>query len=189
MTGLIVMRVSGHSIRRLGYRWPMNLRAAWWLVPPAMTVGLVLVTAAPSSPGSIAAAYLVLSVAVAINEETWFRGIIVAVLQPKGIRTAMVVSSVLFGVMHLANLAGGADLVSSLLQMAFALIFGLVAAELVIVTGSLWPAILWHAAWDFVNYVGGNEITPLALAGVGLSCAVMVAYAIRLWRCAIRMSA
>lgn len=187
--GLIVMRLSGQSRKSFGYRWPTNLRAAWCLVPPAMTIGLVLVTAPPSSLGSIVGAYLVLSIAVAINEETWFRGIVLAVLRPAGIRTAIVGSSVLFGVMHLANLAGGASLFSSLLQMVFALIFGVVAAELAIVTGSLWPAILWHASWDFVNYLGGNETIPLALVGVGLSCAVMIAYAMRLWRRAKRMSA
>lgn len=94
----------------------------------------------------------------------------------------MIVSSALFGALHLANLVGGADPVAALLQVAFAVIFGVVSAELVIVTGSLWPAILWHAAWDFVSYLGGNAISALALIGVGLSCAVMLAYAVRLWR-------
>nr|WP_244954142.1 CPBP family intramembrane glutamic endopeptidase [Spelaeicoccus albus] len=183
------MRSSGRSKKSFGYRRPVNLRAAWWLVPPVITIGLVLATAAPSATGSIIGAYLVLSVAVAVNEETWFRGNALAVLRPVGIRAAIVVSSVLFGVMHLANLAGGADLSSSLLQMVFALIFGVVAAELVVVTSSLWPAILWHAAWDFVNYLGGNETVPLALVGVELSCAVMIAYAMRLWRWTIKMNA
>lgn len=189
IVGIVVMRLSGQPRRRYGFRAPKNVRAAWWFAPPAITVILVLATTGVSSTGAIAAAYLVLAMAVAINEETWFRGIVLAVLRPAGIRTALIVSSVLFGVLHLANLAGGADLGAALLQVAFAVIFGVVSAELAIVAGSLWPAIVWHAGWDFVNFLGGNAISPMALIGVALSCAVMLVYAIRLWRHAVDMKA
>lgn len=187
--GIIVMKLSGQSRRSFGFRAPTNVRAAWWFAPPAITVVLVLATAGVSSTGAIIAAYLVLSIAVAINEETWFRGIVLAVLRPAGIRTAVIVSSALFGVLHLANLAGGADLGAALLQVAFAVIFGVVAAELAVVTGSLWPAILWHAAWDSVSYLGGNQVVPIALAGVGLSCVVMLVYAVWLWRHTVNIKA
>lgn len=189
LIGITVMGLSGQPRRRYGFRAPKNVRAAWWFAPPAITVILVLATTGVSSTGTIGAAYLVLAIAVAINEETWFRGIVLAVMRPAGIRTALIVSSVLFGVLHLANLAGGADLGAALLQVAFAVIFGLVAAELAIVTGSLWPAVAWHAAWDFVNFLGGNAMSPLALIGVALSCVVMLVYAIRLWRHAVDMKA
>lgn len=182
LLGLLVMAASRQRYSSYGYRRPVNVRRAWWFVPPLITMLLVLLTGGVAISGQMIAATAVLVIAVAINEETWFRGIVLALLRPAGIRTAIIGSSALFGVLHLANLAGGADLAGALLQVAFAVLFGVIAAELAVLTGSLWPAIGWHAAWDFVSYLGGDAATPLALVGVGIACVVMLVYAVILWR-------
>lgn len=123
-----------------------------------------------------------LAIAVGVNEEVWFRGIALAVLRPHGARVAIVGTSLLFGILHLANLLAGESLAVAGLQLAFALLFGVVAAELAVRTGSLWPAIVWHAAWDFLNFAGGNSTSPLALSGIGVCCVLLLVYALMLWR-------
>ena len=123
-----------------------------------------------------------LAIAVGVNEEVWFRGIALAVLRPHGVRVAIAGTSVLFGILHLANLLAGESMAVAGLQLAFALLFGVVAAQLVVRTGSLWPAIAWHTAWDLLNFAGGNSTSPLALSGIGVCCVLLLVYALVLWR-------
>ncbi|KQQ49450.1 CPBP family intramembrane glutamic endopeptidase [Plantibacter sp. Leaf314] len=180
--GLIVMRFSRPRVSDYGFRRPRRARAALWFVPAAATVLIILGTQGVRVDAPAIAAYAALVVAVALNEETWFRGIVFAILRARSSRTAIVGSSVLFGVLHLANLAGGADLGSSILQVAFAALFGLVAAQLLVLTGSLWPAIAWHAAWNFVTFIGGDATDTRSLIGLGAACLVMLGYAVFLGR-------
>jgi membrane protease YdiL (CAAX protease family) len=180
--GLVVMRLSPPRVRDYGFRRPRRARAALWFVPAAATVLIILGTQGVRVDAPTVAAYGVLVVAVALNEETWFRGIVFAILRARSTRTALLGSSVLFGVLHLANLAGGADVGSSVLQVAFAALFGLVAAQLLVLTGSLWPAIVWHAAWNFVSFIGGDSTGSRSLVGLGAACVVMLGYAVLLGR-------
>jgi membrane protease YdiL (CAAX protease family) len=180
--GLVVMRLSPPRVRDYGFRRPRRARAALWFVPAAATVLIILGTQGVRVDAPTIAAYGVLVAAVALNEETWFRGIVFAILRACSTRTAVVGSSVLFGVLHLANLAGGADIGSSVLQVAFAALFGLVAAQLLVLTGSLWPAIAWHAAWNFVTFIGGDAADSRSLIGLGAACIVMLGYAVFLGR-------
>lgn len=188
IVGILVMRASRQPYREYGFRAPRNLRAAWWLLPPVATIVLIASTGSAAPPLGTSLAYLLLAVVVAVNEEVWFRGAILAVLRPAGLRTTVVASSALFGILHLANLASGASPVMTLLQVAFATLFGLVTVEVVVLTGSLWPTIGWHLAWNLTSYLGGNGSTPLALAGVGLACVVMLVYAVALWRRVLSMA-
>ena len=47
--------------------------------------------------------------AVDFAEEIYFRGLILEALEVKGIKKAILISSVIFGVTHLGNLIGGAN--------------------------------------------------------------------------------
>lgn len=181
VVGLMVMKVSPVSFPQYGFRVPRGARTAWWFLPVPITVVIAVVTQGVHLSVPAMAAYALLTIVVAVNEELWFRGIILAILRSGGVRAAVIGSSVMFGVLHLSNLAGGESLEAGILQLVFAVLFGIVAAELAVVTGSLWPAIGWHAAWDFANYVGGNAANGAALIGVGAVCAVMLVYAVALW--------
>lgn len=179
--GLLVMRLSPPTLGQYGFRAAAVGRSVWWFLPLPISIVIVVATQGVQVTGAVAAPCAVLTIAVAVNEEVWFRGIILAVLRKGGVRVAIIGSSVLFGVLHLANLAGGTDPAAAVLQIVFAALFGVVAAELTIVTGSLWPAIVWHAAWDFANFVGDNAVTSAALIGIGVVCAMMLAYAFVMW--------
>ncbi|GGC90445.1 hypothetical protein GCM10011512_16750 [Tersicoccus solisilvae] len=184
--GVVVLAVAPFGLTPVRFGVPRRVRAVWWFLPLLLTVVIAVATQGIHVRAGVLAAYAVLVLMVAVNEEVWFRGIILAVLRPSGVRVAVIGSSLVFGVLHLANLAGGAGAAESVLQVVFAVLFGVVAAELTLVTGSLWPAVVWHAAWDFANFLGGNATTATALTGIALACAVMLAYAVLLWRRASR---
>jgi membrane protease YdiL (CAAX protease family) len=84
---------------------------------------------------------------VAVNEELLFRGVVFRVLEERvGTWLALVVSSLLFGLIHLVN--GGATLEGTL---AIALQGGVMMASAYIATRSLWVPIALHFAWDFME--------------------------------------
>lgn len=184
---LVLRRVSGAE-RVVGFRAASQARRAWWFIPIAATVVVAAATQGIAVPPTMWVPSLALAAAVAVNEEVWFRGVVLALLNRIGVRTAIVGSAALFGVLHLANLAGGADLASSVLQVVFAAAFGVVAAQLALLTRSLWPSILWHGAWDLVNLVGGNQASPVALVGVAAAIVIMLGYAVVLGRALGRLT-
>lgn len=74
--------------------------------------------------------------------------------------------------------AGGVLVALTILN---ALLFGIVAAELVVLTGSILPAVAWHILYDFANWIalmeGETEFVATAVQSL-----IIVAYAAYLWR-------
>ncbi|MBQ7850567.1 MAG: CPBP family intramembrane metalloprotease [Clostridia bacterium] len=81
-------------------------------------------------------------------EEIIFRGFLFRAMEKSGVRSAVIVSGVTFGVGHIVNLANTEDTLGVLLQVAYAVVIGLMFTLIVWKGGSLWPCILSHM---FVN--------------------------------------
>lgn len=180
--GLVIMLIARPSLRDFGFRVPRNIGRVLWFIPLLATVVIALVTGGVSVSSTTAGAIVLLTVAVGVNEEVFFRGLILAALRRLGDRKAIVVSAILFGVLHLAGLAGGATPLYAALQVVFAALFGLVAAQIVVLTGSLWPTIIWHVLYDTVSYLGGDQLTPVTIGGAVANCVILAATAVILWR-------
>lgn len=108
------------------------------------------------SPGvTQVAAWLAIVVIAPLGEELVFRGIVfLGLLRWLGAIPAAVISSVLFGLIHLQ-----AELSATLFLATYGLLFGLFACWLVHRFGSLWPAIGAHAASNLAS------VTLAAFAG------------------------
>ena len=108
-----------------------------------------------------------------VVEETTFRGILLTRLLPRGPWTAVLLSSALFGLLHVANLVLGSPWQTVLLQVTFAAMAGTGYAAMRMRTGSLWPPVVLHALFDLTFRVTALEAgTPLhsaiqMLHGVG----------------------
>jgi membrane protease YdiL (CAAX protease family) len=94
-------------------------------------------------------------------EELLCRGVVtVTFLQKwgrskKGIYLAVLVSSLLFGLAHLANfIQGRKPLLNNLTQVAFALFFGVIFAACLLRNRSIWPMMILHAAVDWTATLG-----------------------------------
>ena len=180
--GLAVMWGTRPSLADYGFRRPRHLERTLWLIPLAVTPLILLVFAGIQVTPAQAVAYGALALAVGFGEEIWFRGLLLATLRRLGTRPAIIGGSAVFGALHLANFFVGRDPLYLALQFAFACLVGLVLAELVAITGSLWIGIIWHAVYDFVALSNGDELTPAALAGIATMTAVLAGYAVWLWR-------
>lgn len=126
------------------------------LVPLVLLVVPVLETVPVSvlrASGSVLVTAAALSLLVGFAEEGFFRGLTLRILLPKGIWPAVLLSSLFFTVIHLANLFAGLpwSYVAGQLLLAFG--SGVLFAAVCLRTGSIWPGILLHAARDVIGLI------------------------------------
>lgn len=97
---------------------------------------------------------------IALNEEIFFRGLILEALRPLGWRVALPGSAILFGASHLVNLIAGANVPFTFMQVAATTAGGVALAAIRIRSGSLWPVIGLHVGLDVM------ALTTLTGSGV-----------------------
>ena len=126
--------------------------------PLAAVLAIAAVTSIATSGITVSSVsnliYLVLlSLSVGFVEELLFRGIIIRAWLKKGVYVAVGVSTALFGLGHLMQLMGGQSAYGTVLQILFSLVLGLALALVVVRTWSIWGVIVFHALFDFVQFV------------------------------------
>lgn len=119
-------------------------------------------------------------VCVGFLEEIIFRGFLFKAMAKDGLTSAIIVSSVTFGIGHIVNLinGSGAELIPNLCQVVYAIAFGYLCVILFHRGGSLIPCI---AAHSFVNatsaFQGGTNPTRQLISAAVLTVVPLV-YAI-----------
>ena len=129
---------------------------------------------------------IVCMLCVGFLEEVIFRGLLFKAMAKDNIRSAIVLSSVTFGIGHIINLFNGSgmDLAGNLCQIVFAIAAGFLLVTIFYRGGSLLPCILVHAA---INTLGtfandANLTTEMHLLHLAVLVAVAVAYTLILTR-------
>lgn len=89
--------------------------------------------------------FILSMLAVGITEEIIFRGFLFRALCKEGIKTAVLFSSITFGLGHIINLLNGAEFASTLLQICCAIVIGFLFTVIFYKSGSLYPPIIAHA--------------------------------------------
>ncbi len=144
--------------------WTLPKGVSWlWVAGPLWLGVFTPIGAAAafyqSAPEKIVQ-FAVISFLVAVNEETLFRGFMLRGLM-KSMQpfVAVLLSSLVFGGMHLLNLGAGGDPVFVAAQMVVAAGTGAVLAAVTLRAGSILPAMFLHFAADFVGLgaLGGYE--------------------------------
>jgi membrane protease YdiL (CAAX protease family) len=143
--------------RAIGMTRRVSMRSVAVVAFPALTI--VVGFLGGFREASVVTVLLALaSVALAgFSEELAFRGVFLTLLQPRGLWPAVILSSALFGLMHLTNLALGSAWYTVLLQVTFAGMSGLGYAAMRLRTGSLWVPIVLHALYDLTFRLGTVE--------------------------------
>ena len=182
LVGFLIMWRARPSLTDFGLRTPRNAAGVLWWAPPAAVVALVLLGSGVAVRLAVVPGIVWLTLAVGLNEELFYRGTVFKVMRRYGTCRAIAYSALIFGVLHLANLGNGSSAGYLVLQVVFSALFGFVTAELVAVTGSLWPGVAFHAAYDTVAYLGGDSSSTTAVVSLAVQVVLLGAYGWWLWR-------
>ena len=129
---------------------------------------------------------IVCMLCVGFLEEVIFRGLLFKAMAKDNIRSAIVLSSVTFGIGHIINLFNGSgmDLVNNLCQIVFAIEVGFLLVTIFYRGGSLLPCILVHSAINTLGTFANdtNLTTATHLVHLAVLVAVAVAYTLILTR-------
>lgn len=123
--------------------------------------------------------YIGSMICVGFAEELIFRGFLFKAMSKDNIKTAVIVSSLTFGIGHIVNLFNGsdADLIANLCQVCYACAIGFLFVIIFLKTKSLWPCILTHSGINALN-VFAKEITAAQQITTAIFlCAISLAYA------------
>ena len=81
-------------------------------------------------------------------EEMLFRGFLFKMMERDNVKSAIIVSSITFGIGHIVNLLNGADLVPTLLQVCYAISIGYMLVMVFYKSKSIIPCIIFHAIFN-----------------------------------------
>lgn len=129
---------------------------------------------------------IVCMLCVGFLEEVIFRGLLFKAIAKDNIKSAVVISSVTFGIGHIINLFNGSgmDLVGNLCQIVFAIAVGFLLVTIFYLGGSLLPCIIVHAAINALGTFANdtNLTTETQLLHLAVLIVIAVAYTLILTR-------
>jgi membrane protease YdiL (CAAX protease family) len=184
--GILIMKKSRFTLSDYGFQKSEKdvLHKVSWYIP-LLGVEIIPIILAGFSSEVTVLQYIILlffTVAVGFNEEIYFRGLALKFIEEKGRKKAIIWSSVIFGVLHLANALNGKNALYLVLQMMFAFLVGFVLAEIVSITKSLWVVIAWHAAHDYISNITGDTLDRTALIILAIQVGILLVYSIGIWK-------
>ena len=158
-----------------------------WYVPLAVIVSRNLwLGVAVNLPALDTVCYLGSMLCVGFLEEVVFRGFLFKAIAKDDVKTAIIVSSVTFGVGHIMNLFNGSgmDLLANLCQIVGAIAMGFLFVVLFYRGGSLWPCIIAHAVNNMISAFA-NESAWTAekqMLFAAIHAVIVAAYTLALWK-------
>ena len=133
--------------------------------------------------------YILSMFCVGFLEEMIFRGLLFQAMAKDGVKTAIIVSSVTFGIGHIVNLinGSGAELLPNLLQVVYAIAIGFAFVMIYVKSKSLMPCILTHSIFNGLSaFANEAAMTPqreiisgILLAVIGGGYALYLALAVK----------
>jgi len=128
--------------------------------------------------------YVLSMLCVGFLEELIFRGFLFKAMSRDGIKSAIIVSSVTFGIGHIVNLfnGSGAELLPTLLQVCYAVAAGYMFVIIFYRSGSLIPCILAHSGINMLSAFGVEPGSAGRIFSAAALCVISLSYAIYLNR-------
>lgn len=164
--------------------WRMLLPVGIVVIGPTFMYAVVSDSSlldAKVSVGS-ALAFAALAIGIAVNEELWFRGLIVERLEhARRPWLTVIAASALFGLPHVA--ATGASWLNA---AAVTLVVGIPFVIVRLRCGSIWPLVAWHALIDLWAFLHTSSVVAtgnpgLVEAVLALALPVLVACGYLVW--------
>ena len=191
--GMLAVMIGVTFLLKMGRVFTCRGRGFWKsLVPAAVILGfyaiagleiLVLCVGSPVQHPAHILLFALCMAAVGITEELAFRGLIAGMLYdkygatPAGVWLSVMVSSLLFGLVHLTN-AVGADLSGVMIQMVGATALGMCFSALYFRCRNLWAVAAVHGFMDFCALLSSGVFRTDSLTDIigGYSAANLLGF-------------
>ena len=95
---------------------------------------------------------------VGFIEEILFRGFLFKTIEKDDQKTAIIITSLTFGIGHIVNLLNGANFIPTLIQIIYSVSVGYLFVKILIKTKSLWPCIITHSLLNVLS-IFSNQTT------------------------------
>jgi len=161
VTVLLLAYLAGaRAWRQVGLR-AVGRRTGWGLLALPLVLVLLPLAGGLKSIEPAALGVLVLGYALTgFTEETFFRGLVLGQLRPSGATRAVLLSALLFGLVHLGNVFVRPSVALVAAQAVGAFCFGVAYGALRLRLESLWPLIALHGLHDLLLQLGGLPLIP-----------------------------
>ena len=103
-------------------------------------------------------------------EETIFRGFLFKMMEKDNIKSAVIVSSITFGMGHIINLLNGADLLPTLMQVCYAIAIGYMLVIIFYKSKSLIPCIIFHIVFNSLNIFATGDSSIISSVVLIVMC-------------------
>lgn len=101
--------------------------------------------------------YILTMINVGFIEEMIFRGFLFKMMEKNNVKSAIVVSSITFGMGHIVNLLNGADLIPTLLQLCYAIAIGYMLVMIFYKSKSIIPCVVFHEIFNSLSIFATGE--------------------------------
>ncbi|MFK5689366.1 lysostaphin resistance A-like protein [Ornithinimicrobium sp. LYQ92] len=183
--GLVLYLGATSRLREYGVRAPRSAdyRTCLFYLPLLVIACLQYAKGLDGDLDAVAIALVILlMVGVGFAEELIFRGFLYrAIAHRSGVRRAVVISGVTFGLGHVVNLARGYTGLDQILQVVVAIAVGIVLALLVAVTGSIMPGVVFHVLFNISGSLTADDRTTEVYVAAAV-LAICAAYSVHLVR-------
>lgn len=121
--------------------------------------------------------YVVSMLCVGFIEEVIFRGFLFKALCIKNVKQAIIISSFTFGIGHIVNLLNGAEVLSTMLQIIYAVAIGFLFTIIFYKSKSLIPCIITHSVINSLSAFAGERTDLFYIITAAALTIISVVYA------------
>ena len=182
--GIAAFVRSNHLERKYGLdAWPKDTRKYLYFLPMwILATGNLWDGFAPSYQGAAQLIAVLSMLLVGFVEVMLFRGFLFkALLKKEKVSTAIVITSLTFGMGHIVNLLAGQASLETFVQMLFAVAWGFILTMVCYKSGNLLPCIVAHAMID-VSAMFGADNPAVDAVCIGATIVVGTLYCLYLSR-------
>ncbi len=177
---LLLLMISLKRVSYYGLTKVTNLKGYLYFVPLLLSVSVNLWNGfnINNTAGEILF-YILTMLNVGFIEEIIFRGFLFKMMEKDNVKSAIIVSSITFGIGHIVNLLNGADFIPTLMQICYAMAIGYLFVIIFYKSKSLVPCVIAHSINNSLSIFNvENElsmyIVPIFLIVVALAYAFYI---------------
>lgn len=112
--------------------------------------------------------YILNMINIGFIEEIIFRGFLFKSLEKEGINSAIIITSLSFGIGHIINLINGAPIFSTIIQICYAITGGYLFAIILYKSKSIWPCIITHSLINSLSIFNIDNILSIYIVPIFL---------------------